>query len=406
MKSRFIPEDFSNSTAHRPKMLVDPPIQQAETRLADDPADSYDASEEQFAASLQRESSPRFFVDEEDRIARRDYEPHPGTPQPQSAGDASVAETTLNGTTEKVTPQLPELFPSENAWRQEVAAKLNRYRARRRVLAPRYSSLQLPLEVPEPSSEEQPATPLPTPNRLALAIQEVAPEPQPPPVEAPAPAEAETGEGAKILEFPRFFSAPRPAVDELAEPVFDQPRILEVPEQLPPPPALGGILIEPEEKVEAERRPGFELPLNPPSMARRMSAGLIDLSIVSISFAAFAVMFFRVTHAVPPIRQAAGICAGIVAAVWFVYQYLFLVYPGTTPGLKLTKLQLSRFDGTPAPRSLRRWRVLASVLSGLSLALGYAWCFFDEDQLCWHDRITHTYMARVPSARREAEVKS
>jgi len=29
--------------------------------------------------------------------------------------------------------------------------------------------------------------------------------------------------------------------------------------------------------------------------------------------------------------------------------------------------------------------------------LGYAWCFFDEDQLCWHDRITRTYMARVPS---------
>src|SRR5208337_2900526 len=193
-------------------------------------------------------------------------------------------------------------------------------------------------------------------------------------------------------------SAPRLTFDELAEPVFDRPRILEVPEQMPPPPALGGILIEPEEKTAAERRPGFELPLNPPPMARRLTAGVVDLLIVSISFAAFADMFFRVTHAVPPFRQAAGVCAGLIAVVWIVYQYLFLVYPGATPGLKLTSLQLSRFDGTPAPRSLRRWRVLASVLSGLSLALGYAWCFFDEDQLCWHDRITRTYMARVPSA--------
>jgi hypothetical protein len=33
------------------------------------------------------------------------------------------------------------------------------------------------------------------------------------------------------------------------------------------------------------------------------------------------------------------------------------------------------------------------VLSGFSLALGYAWCFLDEDRLCWHDRITRTYMA-------------
>lgn len=396
MKSRFIPEDLSSSTARRLEMLADPPTRPVETRLVEDPADSYDASEEQFAASLERRPSPRFVVEDEGRTAKRDSGPHPGVPQPRPAGDISVAEASLNRTAEAVTPQQPELLQSESAWRQEVTAKLSRYRARRRVVTPRYPSLQLRLEVPEASSEEQPATPPPMPSRLALAVQEVAPESQPPTVEAPAPAARETGEGAKILEFPRFFSAPRPALDELAEPVFDQPRILEVPEQMPPPPALGGILIEPEEKVQVERRPGFELPLNPPPRARRMTAGVIDLLIVNISFAAFAVMFFRVTHAVPPFRQVAGVCAGMIPAVWFVYQYLFLVYPGITPGLKLTKLQLSRFDGTPAPRSLRRWRVLASVLSGLSLALGYAWCFFDEDQLCWHDRITHTYMASIP----------
>ena len=62
-------------------------------------------------------------------------------------------------------------------------------------------------------------------------------------------------------------------------------------------------------------------------------------------------------------------------------------------GLKLMKLQLRKFDDSPVSRRLRRWRVLASILSGVSLGLGYAWCFLDEDQLCWHDRITHTYMA-------------
>jgi hypothetical protein len=54
---------------------------------------------------------------------------------------------------------------------------------------------------------------------------------------------------------------------------------------------------------------------------------------------------------------------------------------------------LSRFDGTAVPRSLRRLRVAAVLLSGLSLGLGYAWAFLDEDRLCWHDRITRTYMA-------------
>ncbi len=31
--------------------------------------------------------------------------------------------------------------------------------------------------------------------------------------------------------------------------------------------------------------------------------------------------------------------------------------------------------------------------------MGYAWVFLDEDSLCWHDRITHTYLA--PSARKQ-----
>jgi hypothetical protein len=25
--------------------------------------------------------------------------------------------------------------------------------------------------------------------------------------------------------------------------------------------------------------------------------------------------------------------------------------------------------------------------------MGYAWVFLDEGSLCWHDRITHTYLA-------------
>jgi len=398
MKKRFIPEDCS-STVRYLDMLVDPPPQRAETWLVEDPADSYDASEERFAASLQGRSAPRFIVDEEDPTARRDFAPdsEPQLEYPRAdRTEISAAESGPNGGAEPVTPQRTDLLPSGRAWKQEVAAKLSRYRARRRVPTPRYPSLQLRFEAPEPPSEENPVAPPPAPTRLALAIQELAPELESPKADDPNPVPADPGEGAKIIEFPTFFSAPRPALDELAEPVLAQPRILEVPEQLPPPPALGGILIEPEERTAAERRPGFELPLNPPPMARRVTAGLIDLSIVSISLAAFANMFFRVTHAVPPFRQAAGAGAGLVAVVWFAYQYLFLVYPGATPGLKLTRLQLSRFDGTAAPRGLRRWRVLASVLSGLSLTLGYAWCFFDEDQLCWHDRITRTYMALVP----------
>jgi uncharacterized RDD family membrane protein YckC len=83
----------------------------------------------------------------------------------------------------------------------------------------------------------------------------------------------------------------------------------------------------------------------------------------------------------------------LMGLFWIAFQYLLLVYCGMTPGLKVAGLRLCRFDGETASRRVRLWRVLASVLSGVSLGLGYAWCFLDEDQLCWHDRITHTYMA-------------
>jgi uncharacterized RDD family membrane protein YckC len=197
---------------------------------------------------------------------------------------------------------------------------------------------------------------------------------------------------AKVIEFASHSPAAR-ALDELAEPVLDRPRIIEAPELVPPPPALGGFLIEPAEEPANERRPGFEIPLQAAPMARRVAATAIDAFLVMSAFAAFAYIFFRFTAELPPLAKIAGSGALLIGLMWSAYQYLLLVYSGTTPGLKLAKLELHRFDGSPVPLRLRRWRVLTSVLSGLSLGLGYAWCFLDEDRLCWHDRITRTYMA-------------
>jgi uncharacterized RDD family membrane protein YckC len=197
---------------------------------------------------------------------------------------------------------------------------------------------------------------------------------------------------AKVIEFASYSPAAR-ALDELAEPVLDRPRIIEAPELVPPPPALGGFLIEPAEEPANERRPGFEIPLQAAPMARRVAATAIDAFLVTSAFAAFAYIFFRFTAELPPLAKIAGSGVLLIGLMWSAYQYLLLVYSGTTPGLKLAKLELHRFDGSPVPLRLRRWRVLTAVLSGLSLGLGYAWCFLDEDRLCWHDRITRTYMA-------------
>jgi uncharacterized RDD family membrane protein YckC len=307
------------------------------------------------------------------------------------------------------------------AWRREVAARLNRYQSRRKPRPPRYPSLRLRFEEGEATRgrPESPGFPQTTVSNQALALDEfcesvpVSGPPNAPetrsaldtkaisyaeevPVHAataPVQARATAPVTAKIIEFPRSWTPPLPALDELAEPVFDHPRILEVPEAVPAPPALGGITIEPEPQPDLEKRPGIDIPLQSAPLERRLLSALIDDLIIAAACAIFAFIFWKLTAIRPPRLQIVGVLTGLGFVLWAVYQYLLVVYAGTTPGLRLAGLELLRFDERRVSRRLRRWRVLASFLSAVSLGMGYVWVFLDEDSLCWHDRITHTYFA-------------
>ncbi len=296
--------------------------------------------------------------------------------------------------------------PEDSAvWRQEVAARLNRYQSRRKPRPPRYPSLQLHFEEEDlRTARDISVEPSTLPDRMpssnqALALDTFA-EGAPQAVEIPASAPPTTVPAAapvtgKLIEFPRSWAPPPAPFDELAEPVIDRrrPRILEAPEVVPPPPALGGITIETLERTETEKRPGIDIPLQSAPLARRIFSAAVDGFIIAAAGALFAFIFWKLAAIRPPRLQIIGLAAGLCALFWAVYQYLLIVYSGTTPGLRLARLELARFDGSPASRRLRRWRVLASFLSAASLGMGYAWVFLDEDSLCWHDRITHTYFA-------------
>ncbi len=297
------------------------------------------------------------------------------------------------------------------AWRDELSARLHRYRARRKARPPRYPSLSLQFEAPPLLSNpnlgcasSQTAAFEPVSNH-ALALDEMRRESSPvadTEAEFRHPAQPPTGHAsahsgahsAKIIEFPRSaWGPPPPAPEQLAEPVSERPRILEVPEIAPAPPALGGITIEAAEPAATEKRPGIDIPLQGAPLGLRVVAALVDGLIVAAASGIFAVIFWKVAAVRPPLAQILGLAAGIPCLFWATYQYLLIVYAASTPGLRATGFELARFDGTPTNRSLRRWRVLAACLSGLSLGMGYAWVFLDEDALCWHDRITHTYLA-------------
>ena len=332
-----------------------------------------------------------------------------------AAQSAPVVETAAGSEPANAsTVPVPEEADS-SAWRDELSARLNRYRARRKARPPRYPSLRLQFDAVESPGSANPAPTVshshdfaPVSDR-ALALDGMVQHPsattetdadvQREPAAESAPATAGTPAGpaaksAKIIEFPRFaWGPPPPPLDQLAEPVSERPRILEAPEVVPPPPALGGITIEAAERQEAEKRPGIDIPLQSASLARRFLASGVDGMIVTLAAGLFGFIFWKVAAVRPPLLQILGLAVGIVCLLWAAYQYLLIVYNGSTPGLRAAGLELARFDGTGTSRRLRRWRVLAACLSGVSLGMGYAWVFLDEDVLCWHDRITHTYLA-------------
>ena len=130
MKPRFEPDVAADASENHSEILIDP--------------EAYDASEQQFAASLEANASrsqPRFIV--EDELPK---ETEPGKSLPAIETIPQVAETEMPAAAQAE----PEQAQDPDAWRHEVAERLNHYRARRRTREPRYPSLQLKFE-PEPN---------------------------------------------------------------------------------------------------------------------------------------------------------------------------------------------------------------------------------------------------------------
>lgn len=269
--------------------------------------------------------------------------------------------------------------PEGKFWRQEVISRVQQHRARRRRRFDPHASLELDFQAGIESHAAEGAR---SSHR--------------------AVAKAET---PKVIEFPRPVAPPlyipherrQEAEDlELAEPVVDTLRILDAPE--PPPeqmnllPAFADIQLEAE---ESRRAAELEVPPQPAPLGHRLFAGLVDVFVVLMASALFGAGFVMFAHGLPP-PKVSLLCGLVVCgSLWFIYQYLFLVYAPGTPGMYLAQLELCTFRGEALSLSVRRWRALASVLSALAVGLGFAWALVDEDTLGWHDRMTQTYLRRT-----------
>ncbi len=286
----------------------------------------------------------------------------------------------------------------DSDWRQQVASRVESYRVRRKR-PPRERSLRFDFEPqwagPRGEQERCSGTAIEHADTLVdeqsvyTGMPGLACGMTPVREREPEPPVPET----KIIEFPRSAFCPT-ICEELAEPVLDKPRILDVPEEVPvAPSALADISLEPAVDSEPAHDFALELPLRVAPMARRAAAGALDAALVLLGAGLFLGVAMKSSVEIPHTKTAVAALLAMPCIFWAVYQYLFLVHAGTTPGLQAARLRLVSFDGERVTRFNRRWRALGMLFSCFPLGLGLAWAFFDEDALCWHDRISRTYVA-------------
>jgi len=188
--------------------------------------------------------------------------------------------------------------------------------------------------------------------------------------------------------------------DELAERVFERPRILDVPEDNVPTiqgPLFADIHLDQEaDEMLASAQPTqhFEIPLQVAPMVQRAFAGACDWGIVAAATAVFFVLSWKSLGDLPQTRAGVLALAAVPFVFWTVYQFLFNLYAAQTPGMRFAGLRLCDFHHDVPEWEQRKKRAFYTTLSCASVGFGFLWALIDEDTLCWHDRASHTYLTQ------------
>jgi uncharacterized RDD family membrane protein YckC len=133
------------------------------------------------------------------------------------------------------------------------------------------------------------------------------------------------------------------------------------------------------------------LPLYVASIEDRLMAGIVDVALVLIAFLLFVLIFVACTAHPPTGKPALMYAAIALVSISALYQWLFFTYASGTPGMRYARIALCTFDDENPTRKAMQMRVAALFLSAMPVGLGFLWAMFDEDSLCWHDRISGTY---------------
>jgi uncharacterized RDD family membrane protein YckC len=131
------------------------------------------------------------------------------------------------------------------------------------------------------------------------------------------------------------------------------------------------------------------------TLPERRRAAAVDVVLLLFSYGGMLALFTVLGGHIGFNRLDLLVAVATLALFYAQYFALFTVFGGSTPGMMLRGLRVVSFDGgTPTSRQMV-WRSFGYVVSAGACFLGFLWALWDDDQLCWQDRISQTYITPV-----------
>jgi uncharacterized RDD family membrane protein YckC len=131
------------------------------------------------------------------------------------------------------------------------------------------------------------------------------------------------------------------------------------------------------------------------SLAERRRAAGLDFALLIFSYGGMLALFIALGGRIGFNKLDLVVSGATLVLFYAQYFALFTFFGGSTPGMMIRGLRVVSFDGgVPASRQMA-WRSFGYLISAGTCFLGFLWALWDEDHLCWQDRISQTYLTAI-----------
>jgi uncharacterized RDD family membrane protein YckC len=130
-------------------------------------------------------------------------------------------------------------------------------------------------------------------------------------------------------------------------------------------------------------------------LAERRKAALLDTALLLFSYGGMIALFIALGGHLGFNKLDAIVTGATLALFYAQYFALFTIFGGSTPGMMLRGIRVVSFDGKVPTSRQMVWRSVGYLISAGTCFLGFLWALWDEDHLCWQDRISQTYLRPI-----------